>query len=1552
LAGNVSTQDISTRPSDFVDFFPANGGLITINSRGDITTGNIVSSPLRGIGNGGVITFNATNGNINTGFLESYSLSFSSLFSGNGGAITITAINGSISTDYLKSYSDSFSSFLGGSSSGNGGEISLFATNGITTGDLFSYSGANPGDAGNGSDITVMTTNGNISTGTLYSYSGALNGNASNGGAINVLANNGSIAIGNIDAQAFAGSGAGNGGKITLLARNDITTQVVNNFPSSFGANPSNANRNDITINAGGNIFTESLDTGSVQSNGSKMSLTAGGNITAQELKSFSAQGNSGTIALTAGGNISTEFLDSSSYGNGNGGEITLKAEDSITTIDVISSSNNGNGGAITLTAGSSIHSDYIVSSALAQGNGGAITFTAGGNIGSEYIDSSSFINGNGGEITLKANGSITTTDLISFSTIGNGGALAFTAGGNIRSEYVDSSSQDKGNGGNIAMTAGSTITATSVYTGSVEGNGGNIDLRAIGNISTEYLDSSTERGNGGEITIASDAGAFSVKDAFINTNTFEQGNAGDIRIDAASVSLSNTDVSTTVTGTGDAGDISIVADSTVLLDKSRLFTSVEPGTTGNGGDINIEAKSVSLTNFSYIDTATFGQGNAGNLLIKAEDLVSLDSSSIFSSTTGLGNAGNVTVQARGNSLPPNVTLTNRSNISTAVNPTAQGNGGDISINARSLLIGSGSQIQSRTRGEGNATNTIGRSGNIAIAADAVTISGTQDGFLSGVFTSTDAADSGQGGTINITTPGTLLVTDGGVLSAQTSSTSRGGDISVQANTLELRNGGQLLTSTFSSGQAGDIFVNAAERVTISGIDPNFNNRVSPDNLAASCSIAGIACGTGVNPNVEFSTRIPFVSIPATGTGQANTYTFEVAAGTRAIFDIDNGLKYEGNNTLTQTPQSVDTKIILLDSQGQSLTSSDNESVNLGGGGSIPLRTANSNPPPAFTESNNSNDSYLRYVFTQPGRYSMQVSEGNTQAVKPGGTYTLQVSLDTPNITGSVIDANPASGLFARTQGDGAAGNVTLNTPQLSVSEEASVSASTSGSGQGGSLIVTAPQAITLSGNSQLSVETSHAGVAGNMKISTNTLTVESGAKVTATATATATTTEQGGSISVNASQVNLSGTGGLLAETQGTAPAGSLTLQPFNNGQTLTVNLQDGAKISASSSGSGQGGSLTVTAPQAVTLSGHGKLSAETSGMGEAGDVTINTQQLTVRDGMQVSASTSGIGKGGSLQVNATESVELSSASRLSVEATAGGTAGDLNINTGQMSVSDGANVTVSSPDGQAGNLTITANSLRLDRGTISAETGKSGSEGGANITLQGLDILLMRNESLISANARGTANGGNITIDSRFIVATPPQGPQGSDIVANAFEGNGGRVSITTQGLFGIQFRPQRTPKNDITVSSALGLAGTFEQNTPDVDPSRGLAELPVDVVDASRLIDRHCSAGGSTQERGSFTITGRGGLPPSPNDTLQAESLITNWVTLDSQQDKNRSPAPTMPNSSAAKPLTEAQGWMINEKGEVVLTASASQVTPQGKWLPTPECNPPQTVTLPQF
>ncbi|HAJ60518.1 MAG TPA: hypothetical protein DCP31_15665, partial [Cyanobacteria bacterium UBA8543] len=80
-----------------------------------------------------------------------------------------------------------------------------------------------------------------------------------------------------------------------------------------------------------------------------------------------------------------------------------------------------------------------------------------------------------------------------------------------------------------------------------------------------------------------------------------------------------------------------------------------------------------------------------------------------------------------------------------------------------------------------------------------------------------------------------------------------------------------------------------------------------------------------------------------------------------------------------------------------------------------------------------------------------------------------------------------------------------------------------------------------------------------------------------------------------------------------------------------------------------------------------------------------------------------------------------------------------------------------------------------------------------------------------------------------------------------------------ITAQGIFGLENRPQLTPFSDINASSELGINGTVEINTPDVDPSRGLVNLPVAPVDTQ--VAQGCT-GGSAQAQSSFIITGRGG------------------------------------------------------------------------------------------
>jgi large exoprotein involved in heme utilization and adhesion len=161
--------------------------------------------------------------------------------------------------------------------------------------------------------------------------------------------------------------------------------------------------------------------------------------------------------------------------------------------------------------------------------------------------------------------------------------------------------------------------------------------------------------------------------------------------------------------------------------------------------------------------------------------------------------------------------------------------------------------------------------------------------------------------------------------------------------------------------------------------------------------------------------------------------------------------------------------------------------------------------------------------------------------------------------------------------------------------------------------------------------------------------------------------------------------------------------------------------------------------------------------------------------------------------------------------------------------------------------------------------------------------DLLSLRNGSKISTTA-GTAqapgDGGNIDIETDFIVADPNEN---SDISANAFTGRGGQANISAEAIFGIQERDFPTPLSDITASSEFGVAGVVEIETPEVDPNRALAALP-ETSDEVELA-QGCQAG-DEQGTVAFFNLGRGGLPPTPEDPLSSETIITPWIELTSE------------------------------------------------------------------
>ncbi|MBE9068331.1 S-layer family protein, partial [Leptolyngbya cf. ectocarpi LEGE 11479] len=174
---------------------------------------------------------------------------------------------------------------------------------------------------------------------------------------------------------------------------------------------------------------------------------------------------------------------------------------------------------------------------------------------------------------------------------------------------------------------------------------------------------------------------------------------------------------------------------------------------------------------------------------------------------------------------------------------------------------------------------------------------------------------------------------------------------------------------------------------------------------------------------------------------------------------------------------------------------------------------------------------------------------------------------------------------------------------------------------------------------------------------------------------------------------------------------------------------------------------------------------------------------------------------------------------------------------------------------------------------------------------------------------------NGGNITVGDGFIIAIPGSN---SDITANAFEGNGGRIAIATQGLLGIDFRENLTPLNDITASSQFGLDGNvvIEQFNPDIEPTDTV--LPDQLASTDQITAR-CAA--PANPANSLITTGRGGLPTDPRQLRQGSTILHDWRRPGESAGEITAPQLTH------ETLSEAQDWFVDDRGQVQLVASVS-------------------------
>ncbi|MGF1522301.1 MAG: filamentous hemagglutinin N-terminal domain-containing protein [Leptolyngbyaceae cyanobacterium] len=1058
------------------------------------------------------------------------------------------------------------------------------------------------------------------------------------------------------------------------------------------------------------------------------------------------------------------------------------------------------------------------------------------------------------------------------------------------------------------------------------------------GVISSGFLASSEEDSTGTAGTIAIQTPRLDVQDqGIVSASTSGAGGGGSLNINANTINLDGID-------TDDDG----IDEDNV----TGLFARTEGQ--GQAGTLTLSPNTgndlvVNLSGNAQASATTTGSGNGGNLSIQADDLINISGEGqISAETEGAGRAGSVTLSTQ------TLTIEDRASVSATATETAttSGAGGNVFVNANTInLLGTDTDgdaideddetgLFAGTGGQasaGNLTLTPLDSNNLAI-----NLSGNAQA-------SAATTGSGNGGNLSIQADNSIRISGEGQIAAETEDAGRAGGVALSTQTFTIEDGASVsatATETATTSETGNGISVTANTINLSGTDTDGDAFDEDDKTGLFARTEGQAPASNLTLTPLDSSNL---AINLSGNAQASAATTGSGNGGNLSIRADNAINISGEGQISA------------------------ETVGSGTAGRITVNTP---------------------TVTVEDRASVSTSTLGTGA---GGNLNINadtINLDGIDTDGDGIDEDNVTGLFARTEGQGQAGTLTLrpntrNDLVVNLSGNAQASATTTGSGNGGNLSIEAEDSIDISGEGQISAETEGAGRAGSVTLSTQILTIEDRASVSATATETATTTQAGGGISVNANTINLLGTDtdgddideddetGLFARTEGQAPASNLTLNP-NIGSNLVINLAGNSQASTTTSGSGIGGNLVIQADDSIDIAGRGEISAETTSNGRAGNIAITTQTLNIRAEAGLSATAEANGEGGSVTIQATE-FSLDNASVRAEAIALGGQAGSIDIQTQDLRAENsaiqatnvdsmiGGNVTVgglnvsesstansvylsgtfngefggisaSSANGTAGSVTVRAENLDvfdgaainvssgslagiididsdfvvLENGRLTAQTGSANAgENSALISLEPINeeapdnILWLRNESgdnesLISATSTGNADGGNIQIDTDFIIAEFPTGSEGSDIFANAGDGNGGNIEINALGIFGIRVRPERTPLNDITASSESGVQGTITVNTLEADPDSGLAELAFEFIDASDQATNQCVV--DSGEASSVRVAGRGGLPTMPTDVLGAIAAgDDDWVTLE--------PAPeTAPDEAMQSTLTE--------------------------------------------
>jgi len=765
-------------------------------------------------------------------------------------------------------------------------------------------------------------------------------------------------------------------------------------------------------------------------------------------------------------------------------------------------------------------------------------------------------------------------------------------------------------------------------------------------------------------------------------------------------------------------------------------------------------------------------------------------------------------------------------------------------------------------------------------------------------------------------------------------------------------NGSQIVSLTNGNVSSGDITINATGSLDLGGTIAAFPfsswivNQVAPGAAGNSGEIRVSAPQLSIGNGARIQTL-------SFGAGAAGNVTVNVPESIRLV-----GFAFPPD--LSLDPSAIDPQTFLEQNTNSRISS---ENFASGAGGNVSVSAG-------------------EMTFLAGGQIA-------TLAGSHSGANGGNVSVVAETITAeNAVLFNPLvpSGIASYTLGTGEGGSLDLSAPQFNLFDGAFIVSWTQGSGRGGDVIVNATDSIIGRGinpafpfaDSGITSIALGAGFGGNIDVSTQQINLSEGARIGSVTlievggiSVAEGGTGNGGNVTIDADTIELTGTSPLAPDNLTVVSSLSFSSADAGNVSISTRQLRvlDGANLNTASlfsisslgealpgSGTGNTGNLTVNASELIEISGVNSLilssrsfiGTNNLALGNSGELIVNTPRLILQDGGFLGTFASTGGNAGRVTINASD-IFISGISAvglpsfLSANALATnedfqqafftsqiptGNTGDLTVNASRLTIANGGEVSVEHQGtGNAGRLQINVESLNLDSGGRINATTAFGFGGDIEINVS--DSLQLRNGSQINVEALGNiGDGGNLAINSDTIVAL-----ENSDIIANAVGGNGGNIDITTQAIFGAEFRPRLTPQSDITASSELGVEGTVRLNTPDVDSTSGLFDLETETIDASAIAFDSCrDYAGSA-----FYYTGNGGIPENPRQFLEIQMTVDDLGELEPLQGDRGEETSQLPMTHSQLPR-EATSWTIAPDGKISLV---SQV-PTTATLPRPECN----------